>query len=760
MSPNINTLRQHIYGMTSNVYFDQGTAKAAHPRMGAINLLVSITQQGFTIANPEVLFTMSGEALDEFADVLETLIASTTKSGWILRRSFGTRTELEAYTTADWDAILAQYAMTYGWGDGYTALTGRNAEEVFNEYAIDNATGVTLPSKGKGKGIRIVNQAEYVDYIRSIMESKVPLRLQQEELLQQVDLINIDMDPAPKYTIKSTLALVQSIVYKQGGTPILRSVDEVMRFILNNCQQGNNGEDYNGQILKPMLKSFKFHMPTRMKKFILNWFSGQHEHKQASIVEQMYTNEQWWKRMFHHAHWCSADKFMTRYFRVKQILDRLYNTDRSWTFNSRLSAAEKVSDYEAVAKLYMDERPGMLLRNLVSLCKFTTGAKLPKKVSVSNNKDALKGPKEVTNGAERILTNDFRAFLADRNPSVKVCWEAIEELCKPLHEKPIKLREVQGVAIHYSTPIPAINELVRDDVVLALLTHIRAAKADSNIKLGKVYLEPDTTGIQMQYSGANSNEMSISGAFLSPGTSLPLPEGAFIRMGVLWKDVGAGSCDIDLSTTLVTPNTEYTCYYGRPETVINGKLVAVSSGDVTNCYKDKYSTEFIDIDIAKAKAAGVSTIFNSLVMYSGGKSIGAYDTHAFISVITPDERVVQCSNDFEIDLAKQDYTVKLTEMVNTYLGFSINLKDDTMKSLAIGCSDNARGTNAAHLLEKFEDQISTKPAKFNVNFAVKAVVHQDQWVNSPEEADTIIGTSTDSTINVLTNAEQLTQIVF
>jgi len=758
MSPNINTLRQHIYGMTSNVYFNQGKVKDPKPRKGAIDLLVSITQQGFTITNPEILFTMSGEALDEFAGVLETLIASTTKPGWTLRRSFGTQTELEEYTTADWDAILAQYAMTYGWEGGYTTLTGNNAEEVFDEYILTSSTKVTLPSKGKE--IRIMNQAEYIDYIRSIMESKVPLRLQQEELLQQVDLINIDMDPAPKYTIKSTLALVQSSVYKQGGTPILRSVDEVMRFILNNCQQGDNDEDYNGQILKPMLKSFKFHMPTRMKKFILDWFNVQHEHEQANIVEQMYTHEQWWKRMFHHAHWCNADKFAVRYYKVKQILDRLYNTDRSWTFNSRLSAAEKASDYKTVAKLYMEERPGMLLRNLVSLCKFTTGAKLPKKEATSNGVEVIKGPKEVFNGAEYVLTKDFDSFLNRRSPSVKVCWEAIEELCRPVHEKPIKVRDVQGVTIYYSTPIPAIDKVVRDNVVFTLLNYTKAAKADSNVTLGKVYLEPETAGIQMQYSGANSNEMSISGAFLSPGTSLPLPEGTFIRMGVLWKDVGAGSCDIDLSTTIATSDKKYTCYYRHPRTEINGTLVATSSGDITSCNKDSYSTEFIDIDIAKAKAAGVSTIFNSLVMFSGRASIGAYDTHAFISVISPEERIVQSHSSFDIDLAKQDYAVKLTEMTNTYLGFSINLENDTMKSLAIGCSDNARGANAANLLEKFEDQISTKPAKFNVHFAVSSVVHSEQLVSTPEEADTVIGVSTNSTINVLTNAEQLTQIVF
>jgi hypothetical protein len=77
-------------------------------------------------------------------------------------------------------------------------------------------------------------------------------------------------------------------------------------------------------------------------------------------------------------------------------------------------------------------------------------------------------------------------------------------------------------------------------------------------------------GIALQYSGADSNEISVSGCFLTPGTTLPLPEGDFIRLGVVWREVNAGSCDIDLSTNLYTSGEEsYTCYYGDPSTVVN-----------------------------------------------------------------------------------------------------------------------------------------------------------------------------------------------
>lgn len=580
------------------------------------------------------------------------------------------------------------------------------------------------------------------------------------------------------FYIASIKALVQSCQYNQGLSPIISTPNELMRFILTNCQRGNCGEDYTGQILNPMLKRFKFQLPTKMKKFIMEWFDRKTKsnHKAQQTAETLYANEDWWKRMFLHAHWCNASKFNRRYPNTKRLLDYLYMEDRSWTFNARYAAAQEQGDYEK-AIVILTEKPGLLPRNMLMFCKYVKGVALPVKAQDGTRARVPENPltamlshsKGKQKTAVRVVTSDaqdwmrkaYATFLKIQTPTIKTLYQMLEVLNDEEHEKPIHSRMVQGNEVKYSTPIPAINVKMKDLVTRITLDHINNTKKETelNKSLGKVYLDPDLEGVSLQYSGANSNEIGISGSFLAPGTIVPLPKGDMIRMGVVWKDVGSGSCDIDLSTTISGKTGVYNCYYGRPTTTINNTIIATSSGDITSCGSRTYSAEFIDIDIKAAKTAGVDVLFNSLIMYSGA-TLADYDTHCFISTIKKADRVTERRN-ISIDLAKQDYAVKLTDKVKAYLGMSIDLNTMSMKSLAISDGiTQSNYNNANTLLERFASQIGSQKSHFNTKFALLNSIDESQLVSDPKDADIIIGITNKADINVLTNAEDVQVLVF
>ena len=762
---NTNTSATHaelIYGATGSIPLLYPKSNGTEPQLYTKVILEFITRlaaSGYVITNPELLFEYDNLINSAIRSTITKTIESAIKQSFILRKSFGTSVKLEDYTVEDWEAIFAQYSLTYGWSDQYQSLLGKNPATVLSEY-IGDAFDKTIELPSKVKYITLLDRAAYEEYILSILESKIPLRLHQEQIVQTIDFSDLNTRE-PVYSIKSTKALVQSTVYKQGGEPLISNLDEMQRFILNNCQKGDNGEDYNGQILNSMLKSFKFHIPTRMKKFILNWFNNQ---MGKYLVEQMYSNEQWWKRMFHHCNWCSASKFNTRYSNVRVGLDLLYNTDRSWTFNSRYQSALKANDY-ANAITILAERPGLLLRNLVMFCKYTIGTDLPVKASSSSSSNpltkALSGAQVVqtvqTDASEWINTQ-FESFLIRTKPALKIAWQLIETLLSPEHQSPISTRNVQGQIIEYSTPIPAVNPELVDTVVTALLAYIKQSKIIDNQSLGRVYLAPELGNIAIQYSGANSNDISMSGTFLSPGTTLPLPEGDIIRMGVVWKNTGKGSCDIDLSTNIRAEDGDHICYYGKPVYKVYDHVIATSSGDITTCGTDTYSAEFIDIDLALAQRYGVQTVLNSLILFNGRGSLADYDTHLFLSVIERSKRITGGRN-VVIDLAKQDYAVKLTDTVSSYLGFFLDIEQMTMTSIAHGLHVD-RGSNAAQLQSKFSSIITNKPPQISLATALQTTIDSSQIVDDIAHSEFSIGITDEYAINVLKEAERVQQFIF
>jgi len=743
-------LQKELFAATSTVFIE-ATPGYITPNYEVASLLIKLTTNGYVVDNVKDFFNMSIDTFTTVEKQLFPILKSLSVDAYKLRDSFGSNTSLEDYSPSDWIAILASYAITYDWEDTFKAMFSANPGNFVldpSEYA--QAAGFPLPSNPKH--ITVVHNVNPL--IADIMSSKIPLRVQQILLLQAAPLEALQQTVV--YSIKSTEALVNNIIYSHGVMPNILSVDALMRFILANGQQGSTGKDYSAQILKPQLKAFRFHLPTRLKKFIWQWLEDHAVEGDKAVVEEMLNYEDWWKRCLHHAHWCSEDKFAKRYPNMVYVFYLFYG-DHSWTFNSRYSRALQVRDY-ATAIEVASEKPGLLLRNLVMFCRYTEGAEIPIKGD-SKPSTLFLNEDLILSSAEYWLKEEFTNFLAFKSPTIKLLWQAVEELTRPQYEEPIYERIVRGQTINYSTPIPAINVKLRDYVVNCIKQHIANLKYEANKSLGKVYLDPKLANLAIQYSGAESTSLSRSGNFLTPGSSVDIPADAeFIRLGVAWTaDPNGDGADIDLSTAIISRNAPVEeCYYGSPEW--GNPLAVVSSGDITYSKPNIYSAEFIDIDIAKAKENGMESFLSSLHVYSGNP-MPNYDTNLFMSFISADQRVLP-RNEVTIDLAKQDYAIKLTENFTSFIGAYLNI--DTMKCqfLCLGNKNDPQYKNIRDSYDDFAKFIANIPKRLTFLEIAKTSIDPSQLVSTVIEADTSIGVSEADSINVTKGTEQFNSIVF
>jgi len=752
-----------LFGTTSNIYIDSKPTQSDYTTRELITaVLLKLSKLNLHLTNPEILFSANRDFLAIALEQIPTVANSAQVGAYKLRDSFASTTKLETYTLEETAVILAQYAVTYGWQDLYAANFPETAVKVLANYAndYDFTTAVKLPSTTKE--VTLLNTADAVVYLQSILSSPVPLRLQQKQLLKAAPEHIIKL-ASTDFKVQATEAFYMNLMHNLGNTPHIKSPTMLMRLILTNFQQGDNAIDYSGQITNSMLKSFKFHLPTRMKKVILQYFNDCEN--TDYIVEQLLTNEQFWKRCLHHCHWTSASRELKRYPNLKVLTDKLYSNDRSWTFNSRYSAAMQAGDFAKAVEI-LQERPGLVLRNLVNLLKYPKGTPLASKTTPNTTDLLLDKTKYAKSDITAFLKYDFSDFLTKTTPAIKTAWQLIEEIKNPVHQSPITTREVQGVTVRYTTPIPAIDTTMAKSALKTLKSYIKSVKKEQNKSLGKVYIDPSLADIAIQYSGAESTDNQVSGNFLPPGSSITIPvDTDFIRLGVVWRDAGNGSCDIDLNTSLLRGEQVYQCYYGAPQLQVGNKatgkpqLLAVSSGDITSCSTTTYSAEFIDIDYKLAQSAEIDTIINSLTMYSGA-TLDKYDTHLFIDFIPRSKRVM-ASNSLTIDLARQAYAIKLNDPAKAYVGSYIDVKAGKCKFITKPISDNSSLHNT--VISSFDNTkhlLANLPQRLSVDYVLRKSIKKSQITTNKMSADTVISADNNGTLNVLTNGEQLAKIIF
>ena len=721
--------------------------------------LSNAAEKGYTFTNADILFNLSPDGFIQFKEEFTTLINSFQKEGMILRKSFGESTELTPYTDEDWRAILAQYSITYGWADFYKSRFSQDPVAVLGAYVGSMPKHIVELSTNT-KEVTIWRSTQIRNFIRNILESKSVLRTQQIQVLKTCNtaaLANIAGDS--HITIKETLASVANLLIHTTLTkPILKSSTDVLRFITTNYV----AEPIEGQITKVALKTAKMKIPTSVRKFLLtNLELLARDRGEKYLTEDMFQYSAFWKRIDKYLRFTKVRIMRKRYPMYTDAIDLLYEDDRSWTFNGRYSAAKESLDY-ASAIVIAAEKPGFLLRNLLEFMRMKTGTPMPVKEKIGATRvlrnpmtealgeNTFKDPNTKvvkTNAFAFIQSDQFKQILRDKgNP--KLLFQMFEMLNDAAIYLPTTTRMIQGIEVHYSTPLPGVDKQLGKYVLRQIVAGLTSKLNPRNENLGKVYFP--NLGYKIQYSGRKSTELSLSGSFLPPGTELSIADlynesdklQPILRLGIMWRGKGQHT-SVDLDHSVLADN--HAVFYGSPQYKgrKTGNICITSSGDITTSSKQKFSVELVDIDILECFNNNIEEIIQSVVVYSGRTNIGDYEAYFFFSVIDASERLV--GNRVTMSLDKADYAIQIDPENKTctgaQLGVRINVKKGIIEVLNIPIDTTGRGSSVITNKNRFQDALdSFVDDRMPLTTALEIAVSPTQRVHTPEEADTIIST--------------------
>jgi len=393
--------------------------------------------------------------------------------------------------------------------------------------------------------------------------------------------------------------------------------------------------------------------------------------------------------------------------------------------------------------------PGQMLRGLLQYLRYRTGDKLAKKLNVKVPKEATvftdllgkkaKGPRTVQKDVHDVLNSAefYDALLA---VNTKLLWQ-VYGMVKKSNERifePRSQKIVNKTKIAYSTPLPGLDKELTKIARKRIKNAIKQIKREENSKLGNVYIDPDVANFPIQFSGRDDTSLSLSGQYLPTGSRIDLDQiipdkdlsKSMLRIGLAWR--GSSSCDIDLSMNV----DDYgAVYYGRNVMERGGEIIAASSGDITSCSSEIFSTEFIDIDLEAFTKHGFSKMFNSAVIYSGS-TFKSYECFWFMSVIKKKDRVSP-GRKVKMKLDEMDYAVQITEDAKTMIGLMFNIEEGYAEVANIPMK-SGNYQNAAGMDTVMREAMEGLPPRQTIADALAMAVNKQQIVEDIEFADIII----------------------
>ncbi len=286
-------------------------------------------------------------------------------------------------------------------------------------------------------------------------------------------------------------------------------------------------------------------------------------------------------------------------------------------------------------------------------------------------------------------------------------------------------------------------------------------KTEENKKLGKIWLDKELLSrFPIQYSGANSNDNQPSGKYYPEGYETKLPEKGIYRLGLVWKDIGNGSADIDLSSSVIFEDGSVEqLFYGRPELFNkDGELLGVSSGDKQTSTTNKYSVEFIDIDLKKMRKAGVKKIISSVWLYRANTDgLRGNDCQIFFKHLEKKKMRKIESNNIMIDMQDHDYAVKSNSGKQGVIGVVMDFEKGTLEFVMAEIDTDM--VNVHHGYNDLMKVLDGLPRRKKVGDMLPVVIDKGYLVDDPNLADTTIG-GDGCDVDVFRNMEQLKEIVF
>jgi hypothetical protein len=675
------------------------------------------------------------------------LIRSTMQlDGFIFRPKFANEVALTDYTDEDWEAMYAQYSLTYGWENDYRTFFSMDPKEVLDNYfatATEPVIDVTKINNSEDNKFNIKDTTYYKTVLTDIAQSKTVLRDQQLKILELMPIhVIIDVFSTVKIEIKETEIQFMRRLMKDKTSFSFSEPDQIVRFIV--AVYRSNGEPLLGQINKTDLKDVKVKIPTSVKKKILEDLNNMNK---TYTLKKMHKYKNFWKRLFKQLAWTSEEKLRKRYQNAMLIKKLLFENNYIKA-NTKLEMFKAQGNLEDALKEEM-KNPGQMLRNLLFYLRYKkddTFAKKTKKelsdFSVGNYFDNNKISKTnhiIKKDAKSILkSEDF--YNALKKTNVKLLFQILTMLKDDKWNKTIEKRFVNKIHIQYMIPLPALKEDLVKIAKKQIKLVIKQIKYEENKNLGKVFLDNSAKKYAIQFTGRNDTSMSMSGEYLPSGSIIDMNdiltediiENKLLRIGLAWR---GKTCDIDLSMNIKGYGA---LYYGNPVFKFGETIIATSSGDITSCNENIFSTELIDIDIKEFMEHGYSEMFNSAIMFSGD-TFNKYEAYWFMSIIDKKDRTT-IGRKIQINIDEMDYAVQIMEPSKMMLGLKFTFTDDKKECEVLNIPGYGikNGMNARIAETAFEESLKNRPKALLMKKAIKMAICPEQIVENIEIADIVI----------------------
>ena len=264
---------------------------------------------------------------------------------------------------------------------------------------------------------------------------------------------------------------------------------------------------------------------------------------------------------------------------VYNIIKKVRENQKIETFNARVDAALETRKVRAITSL-LKQRPAEFARRLDHVLRLTSEAPT-----------IVKGFCSVVDQVSTRVLLQLLGHMQTRN--------------KRLSERVVYPKGMDQKAMVVQTDFPRLKADTLKQINTAIRDSLsrRFGELDS---LGNVWIDPNLMDCPLP-SGQRSASESLH--TVARGTGMPIGDKNALRFFIYWKGQ-----DIDLSATYhdedfnQLANVSYT-------NLRSDKLEACHSGDIT--YAPEGASEFIDINIEKAVAAGMRYVVMNVYVYSG-----------------------------------------------------------------------------------------------------------------------------------------------
>jgi len=764
------------------------------------SFIVTLNEMGYTIKNVRELFKVSKDTFSLLKEDLFTTFEGMKVNGVLFRKSFAKKEELVDFKNKDFKAMFAQYSLTYGWSNDYETIYGVSAQKILDKYFSKSKNDLLVSLKTKTKeiiiGLDLNNDIKTI--VKDLLSSKSVLREEQLLVLSNIDTTILEKvylkDLKGDITIKETEILLVKLLIQSGkevNYKIFNDMDQIVRTIysLYSYEKGTKnlyveGINLSTKMNKSILKEVYVNIPTKMKKVFTKAINDTNNIERS--LENMYKYFDFWKTIFNALKWESIDKTMVKYPTFMELKERLYLNDRSNTLNSKVENAKYEGNYDKAIR-ELSTNPGSLLRNLMEYLRYSKGElkatkskevstqvytdyndrKIENVINISNyfkkeeEKVGYKKKSPTKRGEySQKITKDTSNFLKSEDfievlskTNTKLLWQMIALLDDERNYETKTRRYINSTKkdVTYVRPLPGIKKGLTKIVEKQVLKAIKKIKKEENKQLGKVCIKEDISNYKVEFSGRESDSLSLSGEYLTPGSKISFNdikgEGKILRLGIAWR--GKSSCDIDHSLNIFnttksqrTNSRNYyneenseTVYYGNPTYEVNKDVVITSSGDIVSNGDKLFSTELIDIDLDKAKKYGLGNMFSSATQFSG-MTMDNYEVLWFMNIIDKKDRVLNTRR-IEIKLDQMDYAIQVTKSCKKMLGFYIDLQNEFLEVLNIANNNEDNYSNAMTNEKEFLKLISERPNLLDMREALVNSIKKNQVV-SEEEAQIII----------------------